>query len=77
MKIVDESGSSELGTQFAFSFEASDTGDQSHLPMPTVITSPQAHQLSACNIVAFPRTRVSSVEARLLARILERTKHFI
>jgi hypothetical protein len=77
MKIVDEPGSPELGKQLAFSFDASDAGDQSYLPVPAVINSARAYQLAACKVVAFPRQRVSSAEARLLARILQRTRHFV
>lgn len=77
MKIVDEPGNPELGTQMTFSFEASDTGDQSYLPVPAVIESARAFPLTECKVVEFRRQPVSSAEAGLLARILQRTRHFV
>lgn len=77
MKFVDEPETSELKTQMAFSFESSDISDQSYLPVPAVIESAQAFPLRECNVVAFRRQPVSSAEAGLLARILQRTRYFV
>ena len=77
MKIVDESEYSAQGTQLTLSFEALDIGDQSYLPVATIIESANANPLAECNVVEFRRPAVSSVEAGLLARILERTRHFV
>lgn len=77
MKIVDEFDTPEPGTQMTFTFEASDINDQSFLPVPTVIDSIRALPLTECNVVSFRRQSVSPAETGLLARILQRTRHFV
>ncbi|KAB0486457.1 hypothetical protein SAMN04490202_2819 [Pseudomonas reinekei] len=77
MKIVDDFDISERGAQMAFTFEASDINDQSYLPVPKVINSTNALPLAECKIVSFRRPPVSPAEASLLARILQRTRHFV
>lgn len=79
MKMVDEFDNPELGAQMAFIFEvsASDINDQSYLPVPKVINSTHAMPLAECKVVSFRRPSVSPAEAGLLARILQRTRHFV
>lgn len=77
MKPVDESGNPEREVQMAFSFEAFDAGDQSHLQMPSFIKPAQAYLLSESKVVAFPNRAVSTADASLIARVLQRTRHFI
>ncbi|MCF5222992.1 hypothetical protein [Pseudomonas syringae] len=77
MKNVDASGSSDLGTQLTLGFEAADCRDQSFLPVPQIIVSAKAVSLRECNVVAFPRHRISAADAGLIARILQRTRNFV
>ncbi|WP_288377689.1 hypothetical protein [uncultured Pseudomonas sp.] len=77
MKPVDESGNPEREAQMAFSFEAFDAGDQSHLQMPSLIKSAAAYPLAESKVVAFPQRAISSADAGLIARVLQRTRHFV
>lgn len=77
MKSVDEPGNPETEAQMAFSFEAFDAGDQSHLQMPAFIQPAQAYPLAESRVVAFPRRAVPAPDAGLIARVLERTRHFV
>jgi len=77
MKNVDEAGQHEVGVQLALSFDAYDSKDQSYLPIPAFIESARAFPLTERNVLAFPKKRVSPAEAGLIARILQRTRHFV
>ncbi|KRP69589.1 hypothetical protein [Pseudomonas lactis] len=77
MKNVDEAGQHEAGVQLALSFDAYDSKDQSHLPLPAFIESARAFPLTERKVLAFPKQRVSPAEAGLIARILQRTRHFV
>ncbi|MGE8449840.1 MAG: hypothetical protein ACN6OP_04270 [Pseudomonadales bacterium] len=77
MKNVDDAGAPEVGVQLALSFDAYDSQDQSYLPQPAFIESARAFPLTECKVLAFPKQRVSPAEASLLARILQRTRHFV
>jgi len=77
MKPVDEIGTPECEAQMAFSFEAFDAGDQSHLQMPAFIQPAQAYPLAENNVVAFPHRTALSGDAGLIARVLQRTRHFV
>ncbi|MBV4498519.1 hypothetical protein HU715_024565 [Pseudomonas sp. SWRI12] len=77
MKNVDESGKPEVGIQLAFTFDSFDSKDQSYLPVPAFIESAKVFRLTENKVIAFPKQRISSAEAGLIARILHRTKHFV
>lgn len=77
MKPIDEPDNPEREVQMAFSFEALDTGDQSHLKMPGFIKPAPAHPLGENKVVTFPRRTIFSTDASLIARVLQRTRHFV
>lgn len=77
MKNVDEAGGPEAGVQLALSFDAYDSKDQSHLPLPAVIVSARVFPLTERKVLAFPKQRLSPTEAGLIARILHRTRNFV
>lgn len=77
MKNVDEAGEPGVGVQLALSFDAYDSKDQSYLPLPAFIESARAFPLTERKVLAFPKQRVPPAEAGLIARILQRTRHFV
>ncbi|MBS4088106.1 hypothetical protein [Pseudomonas rustica] len=77
MKNPNEAGGPEAGVQLALSFDAYDSKDQSYLPLPAHIVSATGFPLTERKVLAFPKKRVSPTEAGLIARILQRTRHFV
>ena len=77
MKPIDEPDHLEHEVQMEFSFEALDSGDQSHLKMPEFIEPAAGYPLAENKVVTFPRRTIFSTDASLIARVLQRTRHFV
>ena len=76
MKKLEEARVAECERQLAFCFDFVELREQPRAPLPSVIESLAVLPLGPRKVVAFPTKKRSSVEATLLARILQRTQLF-
>ncbi|ENC9899197.1 hypothetical protein [Pseudomonas aeruginosa] len=76
MKELEKNRASENDRQLAFCFDSSELREQPCAALPNVIDSLAVLPLGPSKVIAFPTKKRSSVEATLLARILQRTRLF-
>ncbi|MBD2835581.1 hypothetical protein ID144_00830 [Pseudomonas sp. JM0905a] len=76
MKNLEEARVAEVEMQLAFCFEQVEFREQPCLPRPSLIEPLAVMSLGPNKVVSFPTPKRSSIEATLLARILQRSRHF-